>query len=81
MFNNESNRKAEPVHLVLTDGRVISGTLFLPITSDIRRALGGDTAVVEFQHDSGEISLVAKAHVVEIILVNETRRAMEKEAA
>ncbi len=80
MFNNASQKKTESVRLVLSDGRVVSGTLLLPITSDVRRALGGDGAVVEFLHDNGDLSLVAKSQIIEIILLGERQRG-EAEAA
>jgi hypothetical protein len=74
MFNNPNQKKTEPVKLVLADGRVVSGTLMLPVTSEVRRALGGDGAVVEFLHENGDFSLVAKSQIIEIILLNESQR-------
>jgi hypothetical protein len=81
MFNSQSQRKEEQVQLVLSDGRVVSGTLLLPITSEVRRALNGDGATVEFQHADGRLSLVAKQAIVEIVLVKENQAAATAVAA
>ena len=81
MFNSQSQRKEEPVQLVLSDGRVVTGTLLLPITSEVRRALSGDAATVEFLHADGRLSLVAKQAIVEIVLVKENQAAATAVAA
>ena len=81
MFNSQSQRKEEPVQLVLSDGRVVTGTLLLPITSEVRRALNGDAATVEFLHADGWLSLVAKQAIVEIVLVKENQAAATAVAA
>ncbi len=73
MFNSQSQRKEEQVQLVLIDGRVVPGTLLLPVTSEVRRALNGDGATVEFLHADGRLSLVAKQAIVEIVLVKENQ--------
>ena len=70
MFNNDNNRKEYQVQLLLSDGRSVEGTLMLPMSSDIKRVLGGDSPVLEFMHKDGRESLIAKAAVVEIILVD-----------
>jgi hypothetical protein len=81
MFNSQSQRKEEPVQLVLSDGRVVTGTLLLPITSEVRRALNGDAATVEFLHVDGRLSLVATQAIVEIVLVKENQAAATAVAA
>jgi hypothetical protein len=81
MFNSQSQRKEEPVQLVLSDGRVVTGTLLLPITSEVRRALNGDAATVEFLHVDGRLSLVATQAIVEIVLVKENQAAAPAVAA
>ena len=81
MFNSQSQRKEEPVQLVLSDGRVVTGTLLLPITSEVRRALNGDAATVEFLHADGRLSLVAKQAIVEIVLVKENQAVATAVAA
>ena len=81
MFNSQSQRKEERVQLVLSDGRTVTGTLLLPITSEVRRALNGDNAVVEFLHMDGRMALVAKQAIVEIVLVQENEAAAAKAAA
>jgi hypothetical protein len=81
MFNSQSQRKEEPVQLVLSDGRVVPGTLLLPITSEVRRALNGDSATIEFLHADGRLSLVAKQAIVEIVLVKENQAGAEAVAA
>lgn len=81
MFNSQSQRKEEPVQLVLSDGRVVTGTLLLPITSEVRRALNGDAATLEFLHADGRLSLVAKQAIVEIVLVKENQVAATAVAA
>ncbi len=81
MFNSQSQRKEEPVQLVLSDGRVVTGRLLLPITSEVRRALNGDAATVEFLHADGRLSLVAKQAIVEIVLVKENQAAATAVAA
>ena len=43
MFKNEGDRKNYDVQLLLSDGRSLEGTLMLPMSSDIKRALGGDS--------------------------------------
>lgn len=80
MFNSQSQRKEERVQLVLSDGRTVTGTL-LPITSEVRRALNGDAATVEFLHADGRLSLVAKQAIVEIVLVQENEAAAARVAA
>ncbi len=81
MFNSQSQRKEERVQLVLSDGRTVTGTLLLPITSEVRRALNGDAATVEFLHTDGRLSLVAKQAIVEIVLVQENEAAAARVAA
>lgn len=81
MFNSQSQRKEERVQLVLSDGRTVTGTLLLPITSEVRRALNGDSATIEFLHTDGRLSLVAKQAIVEIVLVQENEAAAAKAAA
>ncbi len=68
MFNNGDQRKQEKVQLVLLDGRVVEGTLLLPMSSDAKRALNGDSHVLEFLHVDGRMSVVAKQAIVEIVL-------------
>ena len=81
MFNSQSQRKEEQVQLVLCDGRVVSGTLLLPVTSEVRRALNGDAATIEFLHADGRLSLVVKQAIVEIVLVRENEAAAAAVAA
>ncbi len=69
MFNNEKNRKSYDVQLLLSDGRALDGTLLLPMSSDIRRVLGGDNPIVEFKHPDGRESMIAKAAIVEIVIL------------
>ncbi|MGB7205180.1 MAG: hypothetical protein WBD37_06885 [Anderseniella sp.] len=75
MFNNGDQRKHENVQLVLMDGRCVEGTLLLPMSSDARRALNGDSQVLEFLHADGRMSVVAKQAIVEIVLLNERQSA------
>ena len=70
MFNNDNNRKPYEVQLLLSDGRVLDGTLLLPMSSDIKRVLGGDSPILEFMHSDGRESMIAKAAIVEIIVSN-----------
>jgi hypothetical protein len=70
MFNNDNNRKSYEVQLLLSDGRSVDGTLMLPMSSDIKRVLGGDSPILEFMHKDGRESMIAKAAVVEIILLD-----------
>ncbi len=68
MFNNANNRKPFDVQLLLSDGRAINGTLLLPVSSDIKRALSGDSPILEFRHTDGRESMIAKTAVVEIVI-------------
>ncbi|MGB5215363.1 MAG: hypothetical protein WBN88_17160 [Anderseniella sp.] len=68
MFNNDNNRKSYEVQMLLSDGRSVDGTLMLPMSSDIKRVLGGDSPILEFMHKDGRESMIAKAAVVEIIV-------------
>lgn len=77
MFNNENNRKPYDVQLGLTDGRTVEGVLLLPMSSDIKRALNGDSPILEFQHADGRESMIVKAAIVEIIILDKA----ESEAA
>ncbi len=70
MFNNESDRKSYDVQLLLSDGRSVQGTLMLPMSSDIKRALSGDSPILEFMHSDGRESMIAKAAIVEIIVLD-----------
>ncbi len=70
MFNNESDRKSYDVQLLLSDGRSVEGTLMLPMSSDIKRALSGDSPILEFVHSDGRESMIAKAAIVEIIVLD-----------
>lgn len=70
MFNNDNNRKPYEVQLLLSDGRALDGTLLLPMSSDIKRVLGGDNPILEFVHADGRESMIAKAAIVEIIVSN-----------
>jgi hypothetical protein len=70
MFNNDNNRKEYQVQMLLSDGRSVDGTLMIPMSSDIKRVLGGDSLILEFKHKDGRESMIAKAAVVEIILVD-----------
>lgn len=70
MFNNDNNRKEYAVQLLLSDGRSVDGTLMLPMSSDIKRVLSADSPIVEFTHSDGRESMIAKAAIVEIILVD-----------
>lgn len=69
MFNNESDRKSFDVQLLLSDGRSVEGTLLLPMSSDIKRALSGDSPVLEFRHSDGRESMIAKSAIVEIMIL------------
>lgn len=68
MFNNENDRKSYDVQLLLTDGRALDGTLLLPMSSDIKRALNGDSPMLEFRRSDGRESMIAKAAIVEILM-------------
>lgn len=68
MFNNESERKSFDVQLLLSDGRALDGTLLLPMSSDIKRALSGDSPLLEFRRSDGRESMIAKAAIVEILI-------------
>jgi hypothetical protein len=46
----------------------VDGTLMLPVSSDIRRVLNGDNPLLEFVHEDGRESLIAKAAIVEIVI-------------
>jgi len=70
MFNNANNRKPFEVQLLLSDGRAIDGTLLLPVSSDIKRALNGDSPILEFRHTDGRESMIAKTAVVEIVILD-----------
>ena len=69
MFNNENDRKSFNVQLLLSDGRALDGTLLLPMSSDIRRALNGDSPLLEFRRTDGSESLIAKAAIIEIVML------------
>ncbi|MGI9512934.1 MAG: hypothetical protein ACR2OL_08550 [Anderseniella sp.] len=69
MFNNEGNRKSYDVQLLLSDGRALEGTLMLPMSSDIKRVLSGDSPILEFMRSDGRESMIAKAAIVEIIVL------------
>ncbi|MEM7634046.1 MAG: hypothetical protein AAF299_05770 [Pseudomonadota bacterium] len=71
MFNKENDRKEFSVQLLLSDGRSVEGTLMLPMSSDIKRALGGDSPILEFLHRDGRESMIAKSAIVEIIVLPE----------
>ena len=75
MFNNANQRKEELVQLVLSNGTAIDGTLLLPMSTDLKRCLNGDSPVLEFQHADGRLSLIAKHAIVEIILAKDSRAA------
>ena len=68
MFNNDNKRNPHEVKLLLSDGRALDGKLMLPVSSDIRRVLSGDNPLLEFVHEDGRESLIAKAAVVEIVI-------------
>lgn len=70
MFNNENNRKLYDVQLLLSDGRALDGTLLLPVSSDIKRVLNGDSPILEFRHTDGRESMIAKAAIVEIVILD-----------
>ena len=72
MFNNDNNRKSYDVQMLLSDGRSVNGTLMLPMSSDIKRVLSGDSPIVEFMHKDGHESMIAKAAIVEIIVLDKT---------
>ena len=76
MFNNESDRKSFDVQLLLSDGRALDGTLLLPMSSDIKRALNGDSPIVEFRRSDGRESLIAKAAIVEIVMPEDAASAV-----
>jgi len=69
MFNKENDRKQFDVQLLLSDGRAVNGTLLLPMSSDIKRALSGDSPILEFRHTDGCESIIAKAAIVEIMIL------------
>jgi sRNA-binding regulator protein Hfq len=73
MFNNADQRKQERVQLVLSNGSVIDGILLLPMSTDVKRCLNGDSPVLEFQHADGRMSLVAKHAIVEIVMVTDAQ--------
>lgn len=68
MFNHENERKSFDVQLLLSDGRALDGTLLLPMSSDIKRALNGDSPLMEFRHSDGRESMIAKTAIVEIVI-------------
>ncbi len=70
MFNNENDRKRFDVQLLLSDGRALDGTLLLPMSSDIKRALNGDSPILEFRHADGRESMIAKTAIVEIVMLD-----------
>ena len=72
MFNNDNNRKSYDVQLLLSDGRSLTGTLLLPMSSDIKRVLSGDSPIVEFMHQDGRESMIAKTAIVEIMVLDKT---------
>lgn len=78
MFNNENDRKQYEVQLQLSDGRALDGTLMLPMSTDIKRVLGGDSLTLEFMHKDGRESMIAKAAIVEILVLD---KAASKAAA
>jgi hypothetical protein len=76
MFNNENDRKSYDVQLLLTDGRALDGTLLLPMSSDIKRALNGDSPMLEFRRSDGRESMIAKAAIVEILMPENAESAV-----
>ncbi len=70
MFNNENERKPFDVELLLSDGRALYGTLLLPKSSDIKRALSGDSPLLEFKRTDGRESMIAKTTIVEIVVLD-----------
>lgn len=76
MFNNENDRKSYDVQLLLSDGRALDGTLLLPMSSDIKRALNGDSPMLEFRRSDGRESMIAKAAIVEILMPEDAASAV-----
>ena len=70
MFNNENERKPFDVELLLSVGRALYGTLLLPKSSDIKRALSGDSPLLEFRRTDGRESMIAKTAIVEIVVLD-----------
>ena len=69
MFNSEELRNAVPVRLALIDGRLLEGSLMLPMDVKFKRILNSDLLGVEFQTEDGTESVIAKSAIVEIVEV------------